>query len=108
VLVMRRRAGESILLGSEIEIEVLEVCGSRVKLGIVAPDSVFIQRKELQITRDENLVAARSVEHHQISSLLLQVGVNSLTPAPALTSDAASAAIRKNTRTVPAVPDMTL
>src|ERR1035441_9421441 len=49
VLVMRRRAGESFLIGEAIEIEVLEVCGTRVKLGIVAPDSVLIQRRETHV-----------------------------------------------------------
>jgi carbon storage regulator CsrA len=70
---MRRRAGESFLIGPAIEIEVLEVCGTRVKLGIVAPDSVLIQRKETQITRDENITAARSVRQQNISSLLNKV-----------------------------------
>jgi carbon storage regulator len=70
VLVMRRRAGESFMIGDDIEIEVLEVSGTRVKIGIVAPDSVVIMRKETQITRDENLTAARSVNAGLISSLL--------------------------------------
>jgi len=73
MLVLRRRAGESFLVGAEIEIEVLEVCGTRVKLGIVAPDCVSIQRKETKITRDENITAARSVRQQAISSLLNKV-----------------------------------
>jgi carbon storage regulator len=72
---MRRRAGESFLVGSAIEIEVLEVCGARVKLGIVAPDSVQIQRKETKITRDENITAARSVRRPNISTLLTKLAV---------------------------------
>ena len=51
----------------------LEVSGTRVKLGIVAPDSVLIQRKETQLTRDENIIAARSVraaEHLHASNKL--------------------------------------
>ncbi|SPE30374.1 Carbon storage regulator (modular protein) [Candidatus Sulfopaludibacter sp. SbA3] len=73
MLVMRRRAGESFLIGEAIEIEVLDVCGTRVKLGIVAPESVIIQRKETKITRDENITAARSVRQLNISSLLNEV-----------------------------------
>ena len=90
---MRRRAGESFLIGEAIEIEVLEVCGTRVKLGIVAPDSVLIQRRETQITRDENITAARSVRQLNISALLNKVGlhpaakaVNALTDASILTT----------------------
>ena len=70
MLVMRRRAGESFIIGDGIEIEVLEIAGCRVKIGITAPVSVAIIRKETQITRDENLTAARSVNPHLISSLV--------------------------------------
>ncbi|MGA1995009.1 MAG: carbon storage regulator [Bryobacteraceae bacterium] len=77
MLIMRRRAGESFLIGGEIEIEVLEVSGTRVKLGIVAPDAVQIQRKETQITRDENVSAAGSVHRDRIFSLLEKVALGS-------------------------------
>jgi carbon storage regulator len=70
VLVMRRRSGESFVIGDDIEIEVLEVSGARVKLGIVAPESIPITRKEARITRQENLRAARNVSPRIISSLL--------------------------------------
>ena len=72
---MRRRAGETFLIGEAIEIEILAICGARVKLGIVAPESVVIQRKETQITRDENITAARSVGQKDISSLLHKVSI---------------------------------
>ena len=58
MLVMKRRAGESFMIGDGIEIEVLEVTGSRVKLGIVAPESQLIVRKEARITRDENITTS--------------------------------------------------
>jgi carbon storage regulator len=77
---MRRRAGESLLVGAAVEIEVLEICGARVKLGIVAPDSVLIQRKETQMTRDENIVAARSVRQRNISTLLNKLAVQPAAP----------------------------
>ncbi|HVN05709.1 MAG TPA: carbon storage regulator [Bryobacteraceae bacterium] len=70
MLVMRRRAGESFLLGDDIEIQVLQVSGTRVKLGIVAPSSVAIVRREVQITRNENQSAAHSVTPRAIESLL--------------------------------------
>ena len=66
---------------------------TRVKLGIVAPDSVLIQRKETQITREENITAARSVRQQNISSLLKKVAfqpagapVKNLTDATILTT----------------------
>jgi carbon storage regulator len=67
---MRRRAGESFMIGDAVEIEVLEVSGSRVKLGIVAPATCVIVRKEAKITCDTNLTAARTVDQTVIASLL--------------------------------------
>jgi len=66
---MKRRAGESFTIGDEIEIEVLEVAGTRVKLGIVAPESVAIVRKEARVTRDENITAARPVDQDALAAL---------------------------------------
>ena len=70
MLVMRRRAGESFMVGEEIEIEVLEVAGSRVKLGIVAPERLVIVRKEARVTREENLTAARAMDAASLGTLL--------------------------------------
>jgi carbon storage regulator len=67
---MKRRAGESFTIGEEIEIEVLEVAGTRVKLGIVAPESMVIVRKEARITREENITAARPMEPAAIDALV--------------------------------------
>jgi len=60
MLVMRRRAGERLQIGSEIEIEILEVGPTRVKLGISAPPQLAIARKEVLLTRAENLGAAQN------------------------------------------------
>ena len=42
MMVMRRRAGESILIGDEIEIHIAEIGRSRVKIAISAPREVPI------------------------------------------------------------------
>jgi len=47
LLVLSRKRGESILINNEIEIFVASVDGESVKLGIKAPESVVILRKEL-------------------------------------------------------------
>jgi carbon storage regulator len=59
MLVIRRRAGEAVLIGEEIEIEILEA-GPRVKIGIRAPKSVAILRKEILTVKRQNLVASQS------------------------------------------------
>ena len=70
MLVIRRRAGEAILIGEDVEIQVLEVTPTRVKLGINAPQHVTITRKEVALTRDENQNAARGVSATAIAGLL--------------------------------------
>jgi carbon storage regulator len=50
MLVLSRKSGESVCIGANIEVKVLEICGSRVRLGFSAPQSVDIQRGELGVT----------------------------------------------------------
>ena len=47
MLALSRKVGESIIINSDIEIVVLDVKGEQVKLGINAPKSVPIFRKEI-------------------------------------------------------------
>jgi carbon storage regulator len=58
MLVLRRRAGESILIGDEIEVEVLAITQQGAKIGIRAPKETMVLRKELKITQDQNTRAA--------------------------------------------------
>jgi carbon storage regulator len=60
MMVMRRRAGESILIGDDIEIHISEISRSRVKLAIGAPREVPIVAKEMKITAEENIAAVRA------------------------------------------------
>lgn len=69
MLVMRRRAGESLIIGGEIEIEILDVGPTRVKLGIVAPAALAITRKEVVLTRSENLTASQAANPETIAWL---------------------------------------
>jgi sRNA-binding carbon storage regulator CsrA len=41
-----------------------------VKLGVIAPESVSIIRKETRVVRQENVTAAWSIDHSTIASLL--------------------------------------
>ncbi|MCD9022308.1 carbon storage regulator CsrA [Cohnella silvisoli] len=47
MLVLARKKGESIIIGDNIELIVLSVEGDTVRLGINAPKSVEIYRKEI-------------------------------------------------------------
>jgi len=61
MLVVRRRAGEGIVVAGEIAIEVIEISRTRVKLGISAPREVPVLRKETVTLREENRQAAALV-----------------------------------------------
>jgi carbon storage regulator len=59
MLVFTRRRGEAIMIGDGIEIEVIRVGRDGVRLGIVAPPSVAVHRKEIyQQIREANRTAA--------------------------------------------------
>lgn len=58
MLVLRRRAGESLLIGDEIEIQVLAITPQGAKIGIRAPKETVVLRKELRITQRQNESAA--------------------------------------------------
>jgi len=59
LLIITRRPGEKIMLGDEIVIEVIEVSGSSVRVGIAAPKSVPVYREEIwRAVKDENAAAA--------------------------------------------------
>jgi carbon storage regulator len=59
MLVLTRKPDQSIMVGNEIEITVLEVRGEQVRLGIRAPRTVTVHRKEIfEQIRLENQNAA--------------------------------------------------
>jgi carbon storage regulator len=70
VLVIRRRSGESLMIGEAVEIEILECGSSYVKLGIRAPKEVIVLRKEIHITGRQNRLAAQDVSAGEITRLL--------------------------------------
>jgi carbon storage regulator len=47
VLVLTRRAGQSIVIGHDITVTVLDVRGDQVRLGINAPRTVDVHREEV-------------------------------------------------------------
>ncbi len=61
MLVLSRRVNESIQIGTDIEIMVIDVRGDVVRLGITAPQSTQIWRKELwDIIVKENRTASEA------------------------------------------------
>ena len=69
MLVIRRRTGESFLINGNIEVEILELGASQVKLGIKAPKDIPILRKEVHLTGQQNRAASRGISHHELATL---------------------------------------
>ena len=58
MLVLARKVGQSIVISDNIELLVIEVRGNQVRLGIEAPRSIPVHRKELlEQIRSENVKA---------------------------------------------------
>lgn len=54
MLVLTRRANQSIVIGDDVRVTVLEVRGDQVRIGIDAPRSLSVHREEvwLELSRD--------------------------------------------------------
>ncbi|MEM9035344.1 MAG: carbon storage regulator CsrA [Actinomycetota bacterium] len=63
MLVLSRRKGESVIIGDNVTITVVDVRGDQIRLGIDAPRSVKVYREEVyrQVVA-ENEAASRSVD----------------------------------------------
>ena len=60
MLILQRKAGESLLIGDNIRVTVVSVeAGGRVRLAIDAPRSLSILRSELRVAADTNQAAAK-------------------------------------------------
>jgi carbon storage regulator len=51
MLLLTRRPGEMIRIGTDIEIVVVAVKGSQVRIGIKAPPNVTVDREEIALRR---------------------------------------------------------
>ncbi|MDX2115935.1 MAG: carbon storage regulator CsrA [Planctomycetota bacterium] len=61
MLVLSRQRDETIMIGDEVEITVVDVRGDKVRLGITAPARIAVHRKEVyDAIKAENEQAARS------------------------------------------------
>ena len=77
MLVIRRKPGEALLIGSDVEIEILDSSASYVKLGIRAPKTIPIVRKEIQVVGEQNRAASHAVSSHSLESVLVALDRNS-------------------------------
>ena len=61
MLILARRTNESIVIGDEIEVSVVDIKGDQVKLGIKAPRAIKVYRREVfEAIQEENRKAAET------------------------------------------------
>lgn len=59
MLILTRKVGESVAIGDDIQISIVEIKGTQVKLGIRAPREVSVHRQEIYLKiQEENRRAA--------------------------------------------------
>ncbi len=69
MFVIRRKVGQSIRIGDQIVVEVLDSTPNRVKLGIYAPAEVRVARTEVLMAETQNREAAGSAAMDALASL---------------------------------------
>lgn len=55
MLVLGRRVGEGIMIGDDISIKILSICGSQIRIGIDAPKDVPVHREEIFLKNKEEV-----------------------------------------------------
>ena len=56
MLILPRKAGETILIGENISITVVEIRGRQVRLGIDAPADILVLREEMKLHGQDEAV----------------------------------------------------
>lgn len=72
MLVLARKVGQSIIIGDNIELTVIEVRGEQVRIGIDAPKAISVHRKELleQIKAENIRVAQQTITNDELPDVL--------------------------------------
>ncbi|MBN2351860.1 MAG: carbon storage regulator CsrA [Spirochaetales bacterium] len=61
MLILSRKINESIMIGDQIEISIVDIKGDQIKLGINAPKNVKVYRKEVYVAiQEENIEAVKA------------------------------------------------
>ncbi|MCB9838835.1 MAG: carbon storage regulator CsrA [Phycisphaeraceae bacterium] len=92
MLVLSRQRDETIMIGDEIEITVVDIRGDKVRLGISAPTKIAVHRKEVyEAIRRENEQAAN------ITGVAIGSIANAVSPGPQRNRSLSASRLASNT-----------
>jgi carbon storage regulator len=75
VLVLTRKSNQSIMIGDDVEITVLAIMGEKVRIGIEAPRSVPVFRREVYVEiQEEQATEERSEVDRALEGLKSESG----------------------------------
>jgi carbon storage regulator len=61
MLILTRKLGETIRIGNEVKVTILESRGKQLRIGIDAPPDVTVHREEVyQMIKEQNIMAAEA------------------------------------------------
>ena len=69
MLVISRKAGESLIISEDIKITIISVSSDKVSIGIEAPKDVKIMRQELLETIEVNKASAQGTENKNYKNI---------------------------------------
>jgi carbon storage regulator len=70
VLVLTRKSNQSIMIGDDIEVSVLAIMGEKVRIGIEAPRSVPVFRKEVYVEIQQDRAESAREEEGDVQQAL--------------------------------------
>ena len=69
MLILTRKQGESVAIGDEIQVTVVEIQGKQVKLGVRAPREVSVHRQEIYEKIQQENIRASQVDDFDLSEI---------------------------------------
>ncbi|HUV49818.1 MAG TPA: carbon storage regulator CsrA [Anaerolineae bacterium] len=74
MLILTRKLGETIRIGNEIKVTILEARGKQLRIGIDAPADVTIHREEVyQMIREQNILAVETARDNSTGKSLSNI-----------------------------------
>ena len=64
MLVLSRGKSESIMIGDDVEITIVDIRGNKVRLGITAPRSISVHRREIYNAINREKAQNEAVKNH--------------------------------------------